>query len=60
MPKLVEWAVKEIGSPRILFGTDAPLYSTAMQRARVDSADLSVEDKRSILCDNAMRLFGKV
>ena len=60
MPRLVEWAVKEIGSQRILFGTDAPLYSTAMQRARIDSADLSVEDKRNILCDNAMRLFGKV
>ncbi len=60
LPKLVEWAVREIGSRRILFGTDAPLYSTAMQRARIDSADLPEEDKRNILCDNAMRLFGTV
>lgn len=60
MPGLVEWAVKEIGSQRILFGTDSPLYSTAMQRARIDSADLSEEDKRNILCDNALRIFGNV
>ena len=60
MPGLVEWAVKEIGSRRILFGTDSPLYSTAMQRVRIDSADLSEEDKRNILCDNATRLFGNV
>jgi len=57
MPGLIEWAVKEIGSKRILFGTDTPLYSTAMQRARIDSADISEEDKRNILCDNATRLF---
>jgi hypothetical protein len=60
MPGLVEWAVKEIGADRILFGTDTPLYSTAMQRARIDSADISDEDKRKILCDNAKQLFGAV
>lgn len=57
MPGLVEWAVQEIGSDRILFGTDAPLYSTAMQRARIDFAEISDEDKRRILCDNATRLL---
>jgi predicted TIM-barrel fold metal-dependent hydrolase len=58
MPGLVEWAVREIGSERILFGTDTPLYSTAMQRARIDSADVSNEDKQRILCENAELLFG--
>ena len=60
MPGLVEWAVKEIGADRILFGTDSPLYSTSMQRARIDSADISDEDKRNILCDNAKRLLASV
>jgi hypothetical protein len=55
---LVEWAVKEVGAERILFGTDSPLYSASMQRARIDSADLSERDKRLILCENATRLFG--
>ncbi|QEG33414.1 amidohydrolase family protein [Bythopirellula goksoeyrii] len=57
VPGLIEWAVSEIGSDKILFGTDTPLYSTAMQRVRIDSAEISDEDKYSILCDNAEQLF---
>lgn len=56
-PNLIEWAVKEVGADRVLFGTDTPLYSTAMHRARIDHADLSDDDKRLILRDNALRLF---
>lgn len=58
MPGLIEWAVSEIGAERVLFGTDTPLYSTAMQRARINHADLSDAAKRLILRDNAVRLFG--
>ena len=58
MPNLIEWAVSQIGAERVLFGTDTPLYSTAMQRARIDHADLPDTDKRLILRDNAVRLFG--
>jgi predicted TIM-barrel fold metal-dependent hydrolase len=57
-PKLLEWSVHEVGAERILYGTDTPLYFSAMQRARIDYADLSERDKRLILCENAMRLFG--
>ena len=55
---LIEWAVGEIGVERILYGTDSPLYFAPMQRARIDNADISDEDKRLILHDNAIRLFG--
>ena len=48
MPGLVEWAVSEIGAQRILFGTDTPLYFTAMQRARIDQAAISEVDKHQI------------
>ena len=58
MPGLIEWAVREVGAEHILFGTDTPLYSTAMQRARIDSAEISDSDKRRILCENAERMFG--
>jgi predicted TIM-barrel fold metal-dependent hydrolase len=58
VPGLIEWAVKEIGDDRVLFGTDTPLYHTAMQRARIDHADLSDDTKRKILRENAVRLFG--
>ena len=56
-PNLIEWAVREIGAERVLFGTDTPLYSAPMQRARIDHAEISELDKRLILAENAMRLF---
>lgn len=56
-PKQVEWAVKEIGAEKIMYGTDTPLYFSPMQRARVDFAEISDADKKLILCDNAIKLF---
>ena len=56
-PGLIEWAGREIGFDRVLFGTDTPLYHTAMQRARIDHAELSDEIKRRILRKNAEALF---
>ncbi len=58
VPGLIEWAVREVGAERVLFGSDTPLYHTAMQRARIDHADLGEADRRLILRDNAIRLFG--
>jgi predicted TIM-barrel fold metal-dependent hydrolase len=57
LPGLIEWAVKEIGAERILFGTDTPLYNVAMHRARIDHAELPSEYKRMILRDNAVKLL---
>lgn len=56
-PHLIEWAVEEIGADRVLFGTDTPLYFAPMQRARIDQADLSDEQKRLILRDNAQQIL---
>ena len=56
-PGLVEWAVKEIGAERLLFGTDSLLYFTPMQRARIDYAEISDQAKRLILRENAIRLL---
>lgn len=57
MPGLIEWAVHEVGAERILFGTDTPLYFTAMQRSRIDLADISDADKHCILYRNAEEIF---
>lgn len=57
-PGLIEWAVHEVGVERVLFGTDTPLYHTAMQRARIDHADLTTREKELILRENAVQLFG--
>ncbi len=59
MPGLIEWAVGEIGSQRILYGTDTPLYFAPMQRTRIDTAGIPDADKCRILCENAERLFGQ-
>jgi uncharacterized protein len=58
LPGLIEWAVGQVGAERILFGTDTPLYFAPSQRARIDHADLSDQQKRLILQDNARRILG--
>ncbi|MCY2968744.1 MAG: amidohydrolase family protein, partial [Planctomycetota bacterium] len=57
-PNLIEWAVREAGADKILFGSDTPLYHCGVQRSRIDHADLSDADKLLILRDNALRVFG--
>jgi len=57
MPGLIEWAVKELGPERLLFGSDTPLYHVAAQRARIEAAEISAAAKRLILRENALRFF---
>jgi len=56
-PGLIEWAVREVGADRVLFGTDTPLYHAPMQRTRIDQAELDNGEKTLILRDNALKLF---
>lgn len=53
---LIEYAVSQIGSDRILFGTDT--YAAGAQRGRIEYAMISEQDKENILVNNAKRLFG--
>lgn len=53
---LLEYAVSQIGSDRILFGTDT--YAPGMQRGRIEYALISQQDKENILYHNAKKLFG--
>lgn len=54
---LIEWAVANAGAEHILFGTDTPLYSASAHRARNDGAEITDDQKRLILRDNAERLL---
>lgn len=54
--KVIEYAVSQIGSDRILFGTDT--YAAGAQRGRIEYAMISQQDKENILYNNAKRLFG--
>ena len=51
---LIEYAVSQIGSERILFGTDT--YSAASQRGRIEFSMISDRDKENILLNNAKAL----
>ena len=55
---LIEWAVSQAGTDRILFGTDTPLYSVASQKARIEHAEIAQDAKQAILYNNAARLLG--
>jgi len=54
---VIEWAVAEVGADRVLFGTDSPLYCPAVQRARIDTAELPAAVRTMILSGNARRLL---
>ena len=53
--RVIEYAVSQIGSERILFGTDS--YSSAFQRGRIEWAMIPESDKLNILRNNAQALF---
>jgi len=54
---VVEYAVEQVGSEKILFGTDT--YSFPFQFGRIALSGLSAKDKENILWKNALRLFEK-
>ena len=53
----VEYAVSEVGSSHIFFGTDT--YASGFQRGRIEYAGISDEDKINILRNNALRVFAR-
>lgn len=55
---ILEYAVEQISSEHIFFGTDT--FSCAFQRGRVEYAMISSQDKENILRNNAMRVFEKL
>lgn len=54
---LVEYAVRELGAGRVLFGSDATGRDFGSQLGRVTGAAISATDKRRILWDNAHELL---
>lgn len=56
--RVLEYAVSQIGSERIMYGTDT--YSPGFIRGRVDYALISQEDKDNILRNNAVQLWNEI
>jgi hypothetical protein len=55
----MEYALKEIGADRILFGSDYPGRDIATQLGRIESVKLKREEKEKILYKNALSFFRK-
>jgi len=52
---VIEYACEQIGSEKILFGTDT--YSLTFQYSRIALAKISHEDKENIFYKNAIKMF---
>jgi predicted TIM-barrel fold metal-dependent hydrolase len=55
---MLEIAAERIGAERILYGSDAPLYDPHITLSKVKDSDLSESDKRLILGENAVKIYG--
>lgn len=55
---MVEALVGDLGADRVVFGSDMPGRSLPSQLAKVVFADITEDQKRQILCENAARIFG--
>ena len=53
---IVEYAVEQVGSEKIFFGTDT--YSCGFQRGRIEYARISDHDKENIFINNVQKHFG--
>lgn len=57
---LIEWAVQQVTSSKLLFGTDTPLHHIPMMKYRVENAGITEREKEAILYQNAYELFREV
>lgn len=57
---VIEYMVQELGSERVLYGSDTPMRDPFPQFGWVAYTDISEEDKRNILGRNMERILAKV
>jgi predicted TIM-barrel fold metal-dependent hydrolase len=56
----IEWMVQEVGSEKVIYGSDAPMRDPFPQFGWVAYADISEQDKRNILGLNMEKIIAKV
>jgi hypothetical protein len=50
--------VDELGAERLMFGSDTPCSTMAVELAKIDSLELSPADKEMVLAETALRVLG--
>ena len=53
----VAQAVREAGAAKVLYGSDIPLNDPAFEMAKIEYANISAEEKKMVLGENAKRLL---
>ena len=56
-PEKAKELIMAYGADRVLFGTDYPLWTPEAEMERFMRIDLTDDQRRAILCDNAEKLF---
>jgi predicted TIM-barrel fold metal-dependent hydrolase len=51
-------ALRRVGCDRVMFGSDYPWFDPVLDAQRIQRLPLADADKRAVLRDNAVRLFG--
>lgn len=54
---ILEYAVRELGAERILFGSDAPGRGFGVQLGKVTGANISEDAREMILWENTKRVY---
>lgn len=54
---VIETAVQELGAERVLFGTDTPFGHPEVELKKIEVLNISEEEKRLILGENAQRII---
>ena len=54
----IRYARDRLGAGRILFGTDMDIISPAFGLGMIRGADITDDERRMILYENAARMFG--
>ena len=57
-PAKIGEAVRRIGAERVIYGSDGPVSSPALETQKIVQAQLSEEDRKKVLGENAETLLG--
>lgn len=53
----VEWAIRDSGADKVLFGTNIPFCDFCTEKYMVENADITAEEREQIFWGNAARIF---
>lgn len=54
----VEWAIRDCGVEKVVFGSNIPFCEFSAEQAMVEAADITPRQKEQIYWSNAARIFG--